>query len=282
MSFFSNKVVVITGAAGGIGACLVRQFLDQGATVWGLDLNKEELDKLSESHKKRGKQFFPLVTDVTNEIDLKSSREGILAQSKDIHIWVNNAGISGLGDFQSSTQSSFERVIQINFNALVSGTRLALERMEHVGFGTIVNIASVAGHVAAPYLSAYCASKHAVVGFTRSLTAELGLKQSPVKMLLVSPGFVDTNIIEKGKDYGYPEWLSFMLATPEKVAKEIIAAIEKGKQEVIPTINGKLIFGASRLLPNLTLHSSKILLSKSLTDLVMFRKNPPGSAKVDK
>lgn len=282
MSYFSNKVVVVTGAAGGIGTSLVKHFLDAGATVWGLDLNKEALDALAENYKKYGKQFFSRAVDVTNETELKASREEILKQSKDIHVWVNNAGISGLGDFQSSTQSAFERVIQINLNAVVSGTRLALERMEHVGFGMIVNIASVAGHVAAPYLSAYCASKHAVVGFTRSLREELNIKQSPVKTLLVSPGFVDTKIIEKGKDYGYPEWLGFLLATPDKVAGDILKAIVKDKIEIIPTLNGKMIFGASRFLPNFTANTSRILLSKSLTDLLFLRKNPPGSAKIDK
>lgn len=282
MSFFSSKVVVVTGAAGGIGSSLVKQFLDVGATVWGLDLNKEALDALADTHKKYGKNFFSKAVDVTSEAELRAAREEILQQSKDIHIWINNAGISGLGDFQSSTQSAFERVIQINLNAVVSGTRLALERMEHVGFGMIVNIASVAGHVAAPYLTAYCASKHAVVGFTRSLREELSLKQSPVKLFLVSPGFVDTKIIEKGKDYGYPEWLDFLLATPDKVASEIVKALAKGKLEIIPTINGKVIFGVSRFLPNFTANTSRILLSKSLTDLLLLRKNPPGSTKVDK
>lgn len=273
---------MITGAAGGIGTCLVKEFLDFGATVWGLDLDKEALEKLAENHKKYGKNFFPWCTDVSSEAKLREARDEILTKSKDIHIWINNAGVSGLGDFQSSTQESFERVIQINLNGVVLGTRLALERMEHAGFGTIVNIASVAGHIAAPYLSAYSASKHGVVGFTRALREELHLKQSPVKTLLASPGFVDTKIIEKGTDYGFPEWLNFLLATPLKTAREIIVALEKGKEEVIPSLNGKMIFTASRLLPNLTLQSSRVLLSKSLKDLVLLRKNPPGSAKVNK
>ena len=282
MSSFINKVVVVPGAAGGIGTCLVKELLDLGATVWGLDLDEAALQRLSETHRKFGRTFFYKPTDVSSESVLKKTRDEILSQSKEIHVWINNAGISGLGDFQSSTQEGFERVIQINLNGVVLGTRLALERMEHVGFGTIVNVASIAGHLAAPYLSAYCASKHGVVGFTRSLREELSLKHSPVKIVLVSPGFVDTKIIEKGTDHGFPDWLNFLLSTPAATAKEIVTALVHDKEEVIPTLNGKLMFAAHRIFPRTTLKGSKVLLSKSFKDLLLMRKTPPGSAKVDK
>jgi short-subunit dehydrogenase len=208
---------------------------------------------------------------------MKSALAEITKKTPAIHFWINNAGVSGLGDFMEKPLEDFDHTLKINLSGVVIGTRLALEHMEKLGQGTIVNVASVAGHISAPYLTAYSASKHAVVGFTRALRQEMKLKDCPIKLLLVSPGFVDTQMIERGTQAGFPNWLSSLLSTPENVADEMLNGIVQNREEIFPTLNGKALLKMYRLFPNLTSHSSRLLLSKSLKDLVLLRKTPPGS-----
>lgn len=271
----AGKVVAITGGAGGIGRELCHYFLEAGARVWAMDVDKTGLLSLEQDARKWGKELYPIEADVTNKSSLENALQTILIAHSNLDVWINNAGISGLGDFCKTPVERVEAVMRINLMGTVYGSRIALDHMEKVGRGTIVNLASVAGHVSVAYLAAYCASKHAVVGFTRSLQQELDLKDSNVKMMLVSPGFVNTGMIEKGTQKGFPDWLSFALSEPKEVAQQIVRAVEKGSREVYPTLNGKMILGMNKFLPSITRRSSRILLAKNVRDLIFLRKQPP-------
>lgn len=275
MKNLTGKVVVITGAAGGIGKALSQAFLSSGATVWALDQNTTALKRLEKEAEKYSEPIQTLKVDVSNYDDLQSALKEITDKTPAIHYWVNNAGVSGLGDFMEKSIEDFETILKINLNGVVIGTRLAIEHMEKLGRGTIVNVASVAGHISAPYLCAYSASKHGVVGFTRALRQELKLKDCPIKLLLVSPGFVDTQMIQKGTPAGFPEWLSSVLSTPEDVAHEMLKGITRDREEIFPTWNGKALLKMYRLFPTFTTRSSRILLAKSFKDLLLLRKTPP-------
>jgi short-subunit dehydrogenase len=195
----------------------------------------------------------------------------VLAQEQHLDLWINNAGIAGLGGFRELPISSFDHVINVNLHGLAYGTYLALETMESQGSGTIVNIASVAGHVPAPYMAAYVASKHAVVGFTRSVRRELKFGDSAVKMVLVSPGFVKTDMIQNHASLKFPEWLQWSLSTPDAVAKAIIKGIRAGKEELTPTLNGQFMRRLHQVLPEATERSSKLILAGSLKDAFLNR-----------
>lgn len=275
MKNLTGKIVVITGAASGIGKSLTQTFLNRGATVWGLDKNSVGLSQLEKEGEKYSEPIRTLRVDVSSVEDMQTALKEISAKTPAIHFWVNNAGISGLGDFMERSLEEFDETVKINLNGVVIGTRLALEHMEKLGQGTIINVASVAGHISAPYLTAYSASKHAVVGFTRALRQELKLKDCPIHLLLVSPGFVDTQMIEKGTQFGFPNWLSSVLSTPDAVADEMLNGIVRNQEEIFPTFNGKALMKMYRIFPSLTAKSSRILLSKSVKDLVFLRKTPP-------
>lgn len=275
MKNMTGKIVVITGAAGGIGRALSQAFLSSGATVWALDQNTNGLKQLEKEGEKYSEPIQTLKVDVSNYDDVKSAIKEITAKTPAIHYWINNAGVSGLGDFMEKPFEDFEATLKVNLNGVVIGTRLAIEHMEKLGRGTVVNVASVAGHMSAPYLCAYSASKHAVVGFTRALRQELKLKDCPIKLLLVSPGFVDTQMIQKGTKEGFPEWLSSVLSTPDDVAHEILKGVSKEQEEIFPTWNGKALLKMYRLFPAITTKSTKILLAKSFKDLLLLRKTPP-------
>ncbi|NQW46092.1 MAG: SDR family oxidoreductase [Deltaproteobacteria bacterium] len=275
MKKISGKVVVITGAANGIGKALTQEFLDKGAVVWALDLDGPALVEIEKRARKVAEPLQTLTVDVSDIDQMTATLKKIVQKTPTLHCWINNAGISGLGGFMDHSLAVFEKTIRINLNGVVIGTRLAAEHMEKQGQGTIVNVASVAGHISAPYLAAYSASKHGVVGFTRALRQELKLKDSPIKLVMVSPGFVDTKMIERGTQLGFPNWLSVLLSTPEKVAKEMMRGIEKEREEIFPTWNGKALLQMNRIFPKLTASSSRLLLAKSLKDFLLLRKTPP-------
>lgn len=267
-----GKVVVVTGAAGGIGSGLVAQLLDAGATVWGWDRDEMALKRIEEEASKQGKDFHASVVDVSQLNALREAREHVLSESGKIDIWINNAGVAYMGDFLKMKWEELETTYNVNFLAAVRGTRLALEHMEDRGTGCIVNIASVAGHLPAPFLSAYAATKHGLVGLTRSLRQELKLKSSSVKTLLVCPGFVNTAMIAKGQKAGFPEWLSWTLGTTNQVAASILTAIQKEKEEIYPTWNGRAMLAMNKVIPErLSLEPSKMAMAPSFKDYLLNR-----------
>jgi short-subunit dehydrogenase len=268
----AGKVFVVTGAAGGIGRNLVERLLEQKAVVWALDRTDAQLADLKRHAGRQGWELRTLAVDVSNEVALRAAGDVILARDKRCHVWVNNAGISGMGDFATQSPGDFERVLAVNIGGVIHGTRLALEWMSARGGGAIVNMGSVAGFVPAPYLAAYSASKHAVVGFTRALREELRLKQSNVRLILVSPGFVDTQLIQKGSQtLGFPEWLQWALSPPSVVTDAILAALRGKQDEVVPTWNGRLMQRLHGVFPQTTRRGANLLLARSFKDWLLNR-----------
>jgi short-subunit dehydrogenase len=272
-----GQIAVVTGAAGGIGAALVERLGEAGADVWALDVDETGLAARRDEAERFGRKVETLVVDVRDGGALGSVATEVAATAgaRRLGVWVNNAGIAATTAFHATEAEAFDRVMAINLGGVIHGTRAALAVMEGAGFGTIVNVASMAGHLPAPMMTSYCASKHGVVGFSRSLQAELALRASPVKLVLVSPGFIDTAIIRKGEAMGFPPWLGFMLATPATVASEILDAVKSGKPEIFPSVNAKVMRAMYRLLPRATVRSSRVLLAKSWRDLVMNRFDLP-------
>jgi short-subunit dehydrogenase len=197
--------------------------------------------------------------------------ERIVEADKRIDLWFNNAGVAGLGGFQDLKAGDFDRVIDVNLKGLITGTRLALKQMESQGAGIIVNMASVAGHIAPPFMSAYAATKFAVVGFSRALREELKLRDCPVRVVMVSPGFVDTAILARGQRIGFPEWLTWALSTPEQVAQDILMGLAREEEEIFPTWNGKVMLQAHRYFPRAMMRGSRLLLVKRFRDLFLNR-----------
>jgi len=263
---YKNKNIVITGAANGIGKALALFLLSKGANVFGIDLYAKLFEELETQASELTGHFTGIVGDVTKQMTLDDAAKHITKTAGNIHFWFNNAGISGLGAFDQQSESAFKKVIDVNLMGVINGTRAALGVMTADGFGSIINISSVAGMLPAPYMSAYNASKHGVIGFTRSLHLEHRIKKSPIKIVLVCPGFVETELINKGEKFGFPDWLAFMLSTKESVIREIDVGLRKGHEEIFPTFSGKMMKGLYRLFPKTTSKSSKVLLARSLKD----------------
>lgn len=267
---YAGRTAVVTGAASGMGRAFAEALLAKGAEVWAWDLQRDALADLEEWAKKRGFEVHAVGVDVTKPAHVDKGLADILAVRRRVEIWINNAGVGGQGSFRKQPAAAFRRVVEVNLHGVVTGTRAALAHMECMGGGVIVNMASVAGHIPSPFLTAYATTKHAVVGFTRSLREELRLECSGVRLVLVSPGFVETAMI-RGDGIAFPDWLKWAVAEPHDVVRQVLDGVARGEEEIYPTWNGKLMLGLDRWLPVARRQGAKLLLSRSFKDWLLNR-----------
>lgn len=157
----SNKVVVITGGARGIGASIAATLAAHGARVALGDLDTELAERTA---KEIGSDTVALHLDVTDHAGYTTFLDTVERELGPIDVLVNNAGIMQLALLHEESDATTARQIAINLAAVIHGTREAMNRMKPRGTGHIVNIASVAGKVGTPGAATYCATKHAVVG----------------------------------------------------------------------------------------------------------------------
>lgn len=179
-TFYDNKVVVITGGAGGLGQAIFSQLNKYNAKVAILDLNVDAI--------KKTEQTLPIQVDITDVDALALSIKEIIDTFFTIDILINNAGITHISCFKDLPASLFNTIMNVNFTASVNMTRLCLPYIEESAQGRIVAISSVAGFAPLYGRSAYSASKHAMEGFFYSLSSEL--EDTNTSVLVVSPAFV--------------------------------------------------------------------------------------------
>ena len=214
------------------------------------------------------KGIFPFVADVSNEDNLNKIADRIQAEIGRPTVWINNAGIAKLGALEKTSSADFAQVMAVNFFGVVYGTRTAMRLMSEPAFGTIVNIASVAGLVSPPFMTSYAASKSAVIGFTRSLRLEQKAAHSPLKFKLVMPGFVKTAIMNPQNGIEFPKWFDWAIADVDRTSKEIWNGIQNSTEEIIPTWNGKLASVMSRFTPSISQKMGHALTSKNWKELL--------------
>lgn len=194
---FKEKVVVVTGAAGGIGFETARQFLASGATVVLGDRNESALSHSVEAVHAAGyanASSFPC--DVSNVEDVAQMFKITVQQHGKVDVLVNNAGIDGaLGRLDEQSITNIEQVYQVNVLGTTLVMREALRHMRPRGTGVIVNVASIAGHVGFAGSPVYTASKHAILGLTKAVALENA--RNGIRICAVSPGAVDTDMTNR-------------------------------------------------------------------------------------
>lgn len=252
--------LVVTGAAEGIGRALVESALARGDEVVGVDI--AELPYSSG-------RLRPEKVDVTDSAAVMRLAERLRAEWGIPDIWINNAGIARLGSVTQLISRDFEEVMRVNYLGVVHGTLAALSVMSR---GVVANVGSLNGMIAAPYMSAYSASKHAVVGFTRSVREEQRQAGSPLRIVLVSPGFVRTRIMESNPEFQFPKWLGWMVEEPTPVARDILRALDRGDDEIIPTLHAKVMTRVGSLAPDWAVRSSRLLTARSWRELLGMEK----------
>ena len=185
-----SRHALITGAGTGIGEAISRQLHREGHAVTLVGRRSEPLEALSQA---LGKQSFAVTGDVTDRGEIESAFKAATAQFGDVEILVNCAGMAPTAPFHRVDFADWQRTMDVNVNGVFHCTQLALESMLENNWGRVVNIASVASLRGFPYVSGYCASKHAVLGMTRALALEVATHGITVNA--VCPGYVDTDIV---------------------------------------------------------------------------------------
>ena len=185
---FENKVVMVTGAGGGSGRTIAEKFYNEGAVVIAADLKAPVWMQENE-------RFYPVACDVSNEEAVTSLTDRFVEKYGCIDILVNNAGIAIEAPVKDFELRTWRKIFAVNVEGVFLCTRAAVRSMINSGKGgKIVNIGSIAGKNGFPNSPAYCASKAAVIGFTRALAAELG--PNNINVNAVCPGSVATPMIE--------------------------------------------------------------------------------------
>jgi NAD(P)-dependent dehydrogenase (short-subunit alcohol dehydrogenase family) len=230
---FTGKVVVITGAAGGVGQAAARAFAKAGARLVLVDRAAGAGEELSEAIRRQGGDAQFVAADVTRSGEVRAYVKAALDAHGRIDCFFNNAGIEGkVAETAEYDEAMFDAVLSVNVKGVFLGLRHVLPIMLRQKAGAVVNTASVAGLVGTPGMPAYVASKHAVIGLTKAAAGEVARRG--VRVNAVCPGPVDTRMIHAleaeldpsnpaavGERYkaGIP---SGRYATPEEIASVVL------------------------------------------------------------
>lgn len=252
MSYFSDKVVAITGGSDGIGRALVEAFIALDAKVATCGRNHDKLYKLQMEY--AGKGLHTVACDVSKEEDCKKFIDSTIEVFGGIDILINNAGISMRALVEDMDTEVIRRVMDINFFGAVYCTRFALPSLIQRK-GTIVGISSIAGYRGLPGRSGYSASKFALQGWLEALRTEMLEKN--VNVMWVCPGFTTSNIRNtalnaSGHSQGESTMDESKMMPAEECAHHIIEAIEKRKRTLILTFTGKRTVFMNKFFPGLT------------------------------
>ena len=228
-----NKVAVITGAGRGIGASIAHAFADQGAELMLAARTRRELDRVAAEIKAKNQKAAVITCDVSSSADVEKLASGVTERFGRIDILVNNAGISRRSKLLDYDDDTWLEVIRVNLFGVYLCSKALLPIMQQSGAGRIINIASTAGKTPVPFNTAYSASKHGVLGFTKSLAGEVALSGYPdITVNAVCPFFVETEMF-RGPD-GYLAQMSKMTGLSEKDVQDKVVGRSLQKRVLEP------------------------------------------------
>lgn len=251
MSFFQDKVVVITGGSDGIGKALIETLIPLGAKVATCGRSHDKIYKLQVEYSHV--MLHAEACDVSKEEECRHFIESTIETFGRIDILINNAGISMRALFVDCDTEVTRRVMEINFLGAVYCTKFALPSiLQH--HGTIVGVSSTAGYRGLPGRTAYSASKFALQGWLEALRTEL--LHSGVNVMWVCPGFTASNIRmaaldSHGRSLGESVLDEGGLMTAGEVAQHIARAIARRKRTLVLTFLGKITILLNKVVPSL-------------------------------
>jgi len=193
---FENKVVIITGAAGGIGKEIARKLAGEGAKLTLVDLNEEAVKAVAVELDLGEKRVLALKADVSKEADVKNYVDQTIEKFGRIDGFANNAGVEGPAKLlEEITEQDFDFVYSINVKGAFFGLKYVLPIMKQQQAGSIVNTASVAGLIGSPNMMLYNSSKHALMGMNK--VAALEGASFNVRVNTVNPGVINTQMMRQ-------------------------------------------------------------------------------------
>jgi NAD(P)-dependent dehydrogenase (short-subunit alcohol dehydrogenase family) len=234
----AGKVVVITGGARGIGRATAAALIAQGARVAIGDIDAPLAEKAASE---LGSGTVGLALDVTDHAGFDAFLTEVENRMGPVDVLINNAGIMPIGPFVDETDATAQRMVDINLHGVIHGSKLAVGRFMTRGRGHLVNIASVAGKGGFPGGATYCATKHAVVGLSEAIRAEM--RKTDIDVSIVMPVVVNTEL-----GAGLQKSRGIKVVEPEDVANAIVDALQTGRVDVyVPRQLGVLMKSAQVL-----------------------------------
>ena len=236
---------VVTGGGRGIGAAIARALAAEGAAVVVAGRTAATIEATAEAIRATGRRAWAVPCDVTDAASVRTLAETVARDHGPVDILVNNAGVAHSAPLHRLTLDDWQRVLAVNATGTFLCTQAFLPGMLERQRGRIVNVASVAGLHGARYIAAYSAAKHAVIGFTRSVAAEVA--GTGVTCNAICPGFVDTEMTRESVERvmaktgkSHEGALAALLGTtsqrrlipPENVAREVVGLCDPGSGHV--------------------------------------------------
>src|SRR4051812_20736696 len=241
---FTGKVALVTGGGNGIGRATCAAFARHGAKVVVVDRDAAGSQATAGIIRQNGGDAIAVTADVTRSADVKAYVKAAIDNFGRIDCFFNNAGIEGkVAPTAEYDEAVFDAVIGVNLKGVFLGLRHVLPEMIRQGSGAVVNTASVAGLVATPGMPAYVASKHAVIGLTKTAAGEVARKG--IRVNAVCPGPVDTRMIHALEEQISP-------GDPKALGERYQAAQPTGRYSTPEEIANMVLFLCSDLASNTT------------------------------
>jgi NAD(P)-dependent dehydrogenase (short-subunit alcohol dehydrogenase family) len=246
---FSGKVALVTGAAAGMGLATARAFAEAGAAVVLADVKEEAVQAEAEKLIAAGHKALAIRCDVSDDTQVEAMVNRTVAEFGRLDAAFNNAGVMArIAPTADSTREDWDRVIGINLRGVWSCMKYELRQMERQGNGAIVNNASVGALTGNPGIASYIATKHGVVGLTR--TAALEYVKQGIRVNAVNPGLIDTQIardVVNGDAQAYAAMENGVpigrAGRPEEIASAVLWLCSPGASYVVGhalTVDGGL------------------------------------------
>lgn len=256
MTYWQDKVAIVTGGSSGLGRAIARELVLAGAKVVIAARTADKLDAAAAELRAAGGDVLAVTADVCQQADVERLVRETIARFGRLDVLVNNAGRSARGEAIATPPEEFAAMMDLNLIALVRCTAAAMPHLL-ANRGHLVNIGSLAGKTAARYMGAYSATKHAVSAYSQQLRLELGPKG--LHVLLVSPGPIardeprtysqDTSLPASARKPGAGVKVS--LIQPDWLARRILRSCEKRRPELVVPGKARLVFAISALWPGL-------------------------------
>jgi short-subunit dehydrogenase len=256
-----GSAAAITGASSGIGRALAWELAGRGCDLALADIDEGGLESLrQEIVGKHSRQVTIRRVDVSDLAQVEAFAQAAVADFPALKLVINNAGVALMGDFDEFDHAQMAWVMGINFWGAVYGTRAFLQHLQAQPQAHIVNISSIFGIIGPPGQAAYAASKFAVRGFSESLRHELAMKKSPVRLSVVHPGGIATNIARRARagvhlrepvdaaDVG-DRFEKMARTSPAAAALRIVRGVERNEPRILIGQDARLLDLMQRLRP---------------------------------
>lgn len=264
---FRGKTVIVTGAASGIGCEIARQMAAHGATVLLTDIVEAGIEQAAAQLAGAGHDAEAMLVDVASADSIQTAVDHVVERHGRLDFIFNNAGVAIFGDVEHVSLADWDKIIDVNLRGVAYGTTIAYRQMVKQGHGHIVNTASVAGLVPVPLQAHYCATKHAVVGLSKTLSVEA--IDHGVHVTAFCPAFVESGMIENNTLLGELAGADARKMVPikplatDRAVEGLLRGVARHKEFVVLPFYGRLGWWLERLSPSLSYRLHRVTLRET-------------------